>query len=117
MQEVEVIYKNDFGMGFFWKKEEASITNKIQVIFRDTGFYLTQAQIQTFVTCLENAKAAQKCSSCTSATCCRSILLKTPSPEVDLAINKEELIAIDDLLQGLLFQLSLRDYLKNTSSN
>ena len=117
MQEVEVIYKNDFGMGFFWKKEEQPITNKVQVIFRDMGFYLTLGQIQTFVACLEKAKTARKCSSCTSATCCRSILLKTPSPDVDLAINEEELVAIDDLLQGLLFQLSLRDYLKNKSLN
>lgn len=117
MQEVEVIYKNEFGMGFFWKKQDLTITNKIQVIFRDTGFYLTIAQIHMFVACLEKAKTTQKCNACTSADCCRSILLKTPSPEVDLAINKKELLAIDDLLNGLMFQLSLREYLRNNSFN
>ncbi len=117
MNEIEPIYKNEFGFGFYWKKRPAEQKGKIQIIFRDTGFYLDKAEVQDFLYCVDIAKNAPSCNSCNSETCCRSILLRTPSQKIDLAVNSAELSGIEDLLGGILFHLSLRTYLRDISSN
>jgi len=93
MQELVNIYKNDFGLGFYWKKDTLILNDRIQIVFRDMG------------------------QSCNTQQCCRSILLKTPATTIDLAINSKELALIEDLLNGILFHLSLQDYLQQLSLN
>lgn len=117
MQQLVNVYKNDFGLGFFWKKDQLILNDRIQIVFRDMGFYLTKEEIISFLNHVENAKKAPTCQSCTTQKCCKSILLKTPASKIDLAINGEELIFIEDLLRGILFHLSLQEYLKYFAAN
>jgi hypothetical protein len=117
MKEIEPIYKNDFGFGFYWKKRPIEQEENVQIIFRDIGFYLNLEDIREFLECVNKAKDAPKCNSCTSASCCRSILLRTPSKKIDLAVNSGELEGMNDLLSGILFHLSLRNYLRDISLN
>ena len=48
---------------------------------------------------------------------CHKFLLKTPVPEIDLAVNYSEFMEIKDLVEGALFNIGLRDYLFNEGQN
>ncbi len=116
MQEIDPIYKNRFGMGFYWRKDRKTIKSAVQIIFRDTGFYLKKGEILYFMRMAEEAQKRYRCPYPCSQ-CNRSILLKTPSKQVDLAVNRNELESICDLLKGVLFHIELEEYLYNLSLN
>lgn len=116
MEEINRIYYNSIGVAFQWKRDIDS-SDKVQVIFRDTGFYLSPKEISKFAFHVKQAMARGCCRNCKRRKECRSILLKTPSNIIDLAVSKEELILISDLIEGTLFQLELKDYLNRLCSN
>ncbi|WP_461304513.1 hypothetical protein [Aureisphaera sp.] len=117
MQEIDPIYKNDFGLGFHWKKSGTTLDNRVQIIFRDIGFYLKKEEVLHFSKQVDEVRKQGHCRASCKANCCRSLLLKTPSKLVDLAISPTELEAVDDLLKGILFHLNLREYLRTVSLN
>jgi hypothetical protein len=108
MQDIDPIYHNKFGISFQWKGGSAKHTGKVQVVFRDTGLLLTREELLQFS---RNIKCTQEgnmgCGNCVHNDSCRTLLLETPAPQVSLVINKKELHAIDDLVEGTLFQLQL----------
>ncbi|NQX86982.1 MAG: hypothetical protein HRT67_13970 [Flavobacteriaceae bacterium] len=119
MEEIYPIFKNAYGMSFQWKRDiKDNKFDKIQVIFRDTGFYLDTKEIKIFSDCISEAKGRGSCTcydnECMSA---RNILLKTPSRKVDLAVNESELELIEELIKGTLFQIELDSFLNNICSN
>ncbi|MDC8005178.1 hypothetical protein POV27_14040 [Aureisphaera galaxeae] len=117
MQDIVPIYKNTFGFGFYWIKEGTVLQDAVQIIFRDMGFYLKKGEIVYFSKLLEQAKARSQCPLSCKSPCCRSVLLKTPSQHVDLAMSRQELKLLDDLLKGVLFHLELREYVEKLSAN
>ncbi len=117
MQEIEEIYRNTFGISFFWKKGQKSNSEKVQVIFRDTGFCLSRAQLKDFVKKADKALGQARCQECECGGECRSFLLRTPAEQVDMAISRNELFDVKDLLEGTLFQLNLNNYLKQLCNN
>ncbi len=106
------IYHNDFGIAFQWKSDITK-QDKIQLVFRNMGFYLSTKEIKQFRQNVYDAKSAKGCSCCERDCDTKSILLKTPSTKVDLAVNNKELIEVEDLITGTLFQLDLDNYLNN----
>jgi hypothetical protein len=110
--EITKIYHNDFGIAFQWKYASAK-QGKIQVVFRNMGFYLTLGEIKQFQKHIIEAQQPKNCSCCKADCNGRSILLKTPSSKIDLAVNTKELTEVDDLIKGTLFQLDLNNYLNN----
>ncbi|WP_420571093.1 hypothetical protein [Kordia sp.] len=118
MSDIRRIYHNDIGIAFQWKQDLAKNRHdKFQVIFRDTGFYLTLSQIENFAKFVKQAAARDCCKDCKAQKNCRSILLKTPASTVDLAVSEKELRSISDLMEGTLFQIKLDGYLKDICSN
>jgi len=118
MSDIRRIYHNDFGIAFQWKQDlEKDRHNQFQVIFRDTGFYLTLSQLENFSKLVQQAANRGRCAACQANNNCRSILLKTPASTIDLAVSEKELNDISDLLEGTLFQIKLDRYLKDVCSN
>ncbi|MEM6719864.1 MAG: hypothetical protein AAF611_11135 [Bacteroidota bacterium] len=118
MSDIQRIYHNDFGIAFQWKQDLAkNKNNQFQVIFRDTGFYLTLSQLEGFASLVQQASDRGCCAGCKANNNCRSILLKTPAKNVDLAVSEEELDSIADLIDGTLFQIKLDRYLKDVCRN
>lgn len=117
MQEIDFIYKNDFGLSFYWVKSDKVLKDSIQIVFRDMGFYLSLEEVITFSKLINQAKRRPRCASCSTPNCCRSILLRTPFSKVDLALDPGELDQMDDLINGVLFHTSLREYLDGLSLN
>ncbi|AXG73613.1 hypothetical protein DVK85_04955 [Flavobacterium arcticum] len=117
MKEIEQIYHNDFGVAFHWVKDDEVLTSRVQLIFKETGFYLEPHELDEFKM-LVNATCTQyDCSDCFYKQSCHKMLLKTPINEVDLAVTQKELYLIKDLMEGALFNLNLNNYINNLSSN
>lgn len=116
MKEVAQLYHNSFGVAFYWKKQGRVIDSRIQLVFRETGFYLTPEQIGEFSELIANCHNNQ-CECCSLKGQCHKFLLKTPVPEIDLAVNYSEFMEIKDLVEGALFNIGLRDYLFNEGQN
>lgn len=111
-KDIYKIYHNDFGIAFQWKSNVTK-QEKIQLVFRNMGFYLTFKEIRQFHKNIFDAQNSKGCSCCERECETKSILLKTPSNKVDLAVNEKELMEVEDLIKGTLFQLDLDNYLNN----
>jgi hypothetical protein len=108
MEEIDIIHKTQFGISFFWKSKK----DKLQVVFRDTGFFLSVEEVKLFQKNVIEAVEQGCCSQCKTPKDCKSILLKTPSSKIELAVSKIELEEINTLLGATLFQLGLKKYLE-----
>lgn len=113
MKEIDLIYHNQFGVAFRWKSGIARDSNKVQLVFRDTGMLLTKKELIYFSQCIKGVDRDQYfCERCSQQESCRTLLLSTPAPQITLALNAKELTAIEDLVTGSLFQLNLNDFIK-----
>ena len=117
MKEVEQIYHNDFGVAFHWKKDDEVLKEKVQIIFKETGFYFTLQQIEEFADIIDETCRVNNCGSCCNRARCHKFLLKTPLNQIDLAVNKAELMQIKDLVEGTIFTINLMDYLGSVGRN
>tara|TARA_B110001454_G_scaffold207417_1_gene218824 strand:+ start:905 stop:1261 length:357 start_codon:yes stop_codon:yes gene_type:complete len=118
MQDINRIYHNNIGIAFQWKKDiQKGNTDCIQMVFRNTGFYLTYSEIKEFYNKVKVAFKLNNCEGCTQQNKCKSYLLQTPSEKIDLSVNEDELQLISDLIKGTLFQLELDRYLKKVGLN
>jgi len=112
MKDIHHIYHNNYGIAFQWKRDiQREGLRKIQLIFRDTGFYLNPEEIQFFLELVKNSKQMYSCEKCETDKNCKNMLLSTPSKQIDLAVSKNELSMIEDLLKGTLFQINLNSFL------
>lgn len=113
MEEIHTIYYNSFGIVFKWKRCASKDINKIQVIFRDTGLYLTGKELTDFSKLIDTALSKPLlCKDCKKNKSCKSILLETPIPQVSFVMTHHELLDMQDLINGTLFQFGLDDVLK-----
>tara|TARA_R110000868_G_scaffold149085_3_gene371325 strand:+ start:189 stop:545 length:357 start_codon:yes stop_codon:yes gene_type:complete len=118
MQQMKQIYFNDAGTSFYWRKENELLTDKVQLIFRETGFYFSRQELQLFQSCIrESYNKNMSCDDCKLRNECFKFLLKTPCSQIDLAVNMTELNAVKDLVEGTLFTIDLHDYLYGEGMN
>ena len=117
MKQVEQLYFNDFGVAFFWKKNGVVLKDKVQLVFKETGFYLSGSEVQQFAVLIDEASAEMGCSGCCKQGHCHKFLLKTPLNQVDMAVTRNELLQIKDLVEGALFHAQLFDYLDDLCMN
>lgn len=117
MREIEQIYYNDFGVAFHWKKNNVVLKNKVQIVFKETGFYFSLKEIKQFNHIIDNACRKLDCGTCSQREKCHKFLLKTPLSEIDLAVSEDELLHIKDLMEGTLFTLEMLDYINSIGRN
>jgi hypothetical protein len=118
MQEMKQIYVNNAGTSFYWRKENEVLTDKVQLIFRETGFYFSRQELKLFKSCIQESYILNNsCDDCALKKECHKFLLKTPCSQIDLAVSMEELSSIKDLVEGTLFKINLNDYLYGEGMN
>lgn len=118
MQDIYPIYHNPFGVAFQWKRNNARDIKKVQLVFRDTGLLLSKNELIDFKKNIQcTMKSNTTCKECQNNESCRALLLDTPAPQVTLAMNRKELKAVHDLVEGTLFQLNLDNYLSLMCDN
>lgn len=117
MDDVDLIYHNSLGVAFRWKKSMPNTdSRRVQMVFKDMGFYLLPEEIQYFSHNIQTAKY-HNCGNCGSHKTCRNILLRSPLEKMDFAVSAQELEQISDLIEGTLFKLNLEDYLNGYGRN
>ena len=106
MSDIDKIYSNNFGISFKWKKTKHR--HKTQIIFRDTGMLLIDQELKEFLRYIQNSLVnTLACNNCIHKNNCKSILLETPAEQISFAVNYEELLSIENLVKGTLFNLEL----------
>jgi len=118
MDDIITIYYNNFGIAFQWKRCAAKDFKKIQLVFRNTGLFLTENELFQFSKNVE--KSIEKscyCDDCKKNNYYKSLLLEAPNPQTSFAMSYAELKDMQDLLSGTLFQLGLEKLLKNFTIN
>ncbi|MBZ9730223.1 hypothetical protein LB467_11045 [Salegentibacter sp. JZCK2] len=117
MEDVALIYHNKLGIAFRWKKNVTNAdSRRVQMVFKDMGFYLLPEEIERFSQNIQKAKF-YNCGNCNRHKSCRNILLRSPLEKMDFAVSALELEEISDLIEGTLFKLNLEDYLKGCGRN
>ncbi len=117
MSSIDKIYANDFGISFYWRKKGNVAENKVQLIFRDTGFLLTLSELKDFSKSCAATLTSINCKDCIYKSSCKSLLLRTPSEKIDLAVNHNELLQINELIKGTIFNVELKHWIKNLCAN
>lgn len=112
MTDIHPIYHNRFGVAFQWKRNSVKDILKIQIVFRDTGLLLSQEELTQFSKNIKCTKdSSSLCVDCTQNESCKPLLVDSPAPQITFAMNAKELDAVQDLVEGTLFQLNLDNYL------
>ena len=118
MEQIKQIYCNDFGTSFYWRRHNEIILEKVQLIFRETGFYFSTAELIKFKNCIDDCFSSNvNCADCNLKKYCHQILLKTPCSQIDLAVTMDELNKVKDLVEGTLFKIRLNDYVFGEGMN
>lgn len=118
MREIEQIYHNNFGIAFYWKQNSQAILDKVQLVFKETGFYFTVAELNQFCDLIEDSMIENTCcEACEMKYSCHKFLLKTPCNSIDLAVSMTELKSIKDLVEGSLFKIELDEYVYGAGLN
>jgi len=117
MREIEQIYFNDFGVAFHWKKNNRVLNEKVQLVFKETGFYFSYGEMRDFAHIIGTACSEMDCGACCHKSRCHKFLLKTPLQQIDLAVTKTELLQIKDLVEGTIFNMDLYEYLNDIGRN
>ncbi|MGO1584413.1 MAG: DUF6686 family protein [Mesonia sp.] len=107
MKDIDIIYKTKYGISFYWKTQQ----DKIQLVFRDMGFFLKEEEVKIFHKNVMEAVEQGCCSQCKTPKDSKSILLKTPSSKIELAVSKQELKEIHKFLSATLFHMEIKKYL------
>lgn len=117
MNDIEQIYHNNLGVAFHWIQNDVVLKERVQIVFKETGFYFTLCEIKDFVQIIDTTCKKRDCGDCPYNSQCHKFLLKTPLQHLDLAVSQNELLEIKDLVEGTLFTIELLDYLSNLCRN
>ncbi|HLN96511.1 MAG TPA: hypothetical protein VK183_12825 [Flavobacterium sp.] len=115
MDSIAPLYINDIGIVFYWKREGKLLSHRMQLVFRDMGFYLTEEELVSFGGHIHEA-VRQGCKGC-PAGCQQKRRLTTPYPQIELAVSGLELQLLEDLVEGALFRLRLLDFVSGVGRN
>lgn len=106
------------GWHFIWNNSEGAKTEKIQVVFKETGFNLTLSELEYFAKLItESQSRTNCCADCTAKSNCNRFLLQTPAKQIDLAVSINELEDIQDLVGGTIFKINLENYIQGDGRN
>ncbi len=78
--------------------------------------YFKNSRFKNFKILVTQSLQEACCNNCKQNTHCRSLLLKTPSEKIDLAVNREELTQIKQLLNGTIFKVEQKEFLKHSAN-
>ncbi len=118
MQIINQIYGNTIGIAFYWNGTNEVQQEKIQLVFKETGFNLTFSELEYFSKLiLESEVRTQCCADCKLKKNCNRFLLQTPASQIDLAVSIDELLGIQDLVDGTIFKINLQNYLLGVGKN
>lgn len=116
MEDISILYQNEVGIVFTWKRCAVKDFGKINLVFNHTGLHLTAAEFICFIQLVEVAlEKPLSCKNCCGGTSCKSMLLETPMPQVSFAMSYSELKMMYDLVEGAFFELGLSEVLKKNA--
>lgn len=112
MEDIIIINKNDFGIAFYWKRCPKEHHKKINFVFDKNALHLNEPEILIFIELIDKsvARLIQNLSKNQSEYL---VFVETPIPQLSLVINYENLILLQNLVEGTLIELGLDTVFNN----
>ncbi|GAB1856510.1 hypothetical protein MHTCC0001_13450 [Flavobacteriaceae bacterium MHTCC 0001] len=112
MEDINIIFKNDFGIVFHWKRCPLGHYKKINFTFAKIALHLTKPEILVFARLIDDAlnrliKNMKKNQNDTIT------FVETSLPQLSLILDYEELLSLQNLVEGALLELGI-DLVINT---
>lgn len=116
MDDANVIFKNDFGFVFMWKRNTTKHYKKLNIVFDKTTLHFTEPEVLVFNDLINEALNRHINNRCKNDTN-KLALVETPLAQVSLVMGYENLIALQNLVEGTLVELNFDLALYNNGIN
>jgi hypothetical protein len=114
MEDVTIIYSNDFGITFCLKHNALEQISKVNLIFNGTILHFSREELVLFSRQIKTTLTQPlHCKECYKSNTCKSIVLHTPFTQVSFALTYLDLMAMEELIEGTLFEMGLTSLLKH----
>tara|TARA_B100000809_G_scaffold13376_1_gene12205 strand:+ start:3638 stop:4006 length:369 start_codon:yes stop_codon:yes gene_type:complete len=113
--DLNKLYSNDIGIIFKWKgtSDGHPYHDKINLVFNGAVLHFNLKELYIFQQDVGNAlKRPLLCESKYPKEC-KSILLETPLSQLSFAMSYNDLILMQELIEGSFFQIALSNILQN----
>ncbi|MFB9053914.1 hypothetical protein ACFFVB_12580 [Formosa undariae] len=107
------IYNNTIGTTYLIKTDLDALTGseKIQLLLGDIAMLLDENELVQLLKTIASAKKGCSCKECNENHDTKSLIFKSAYSTVHFKSNKTNLVALQDLIKGTLFELELSSIL------
>lgn len=112
MEDINMLYKNDYGIAFKWKRCPLEHLKKINFVFGKTVFHLTEVEILMFSDFI-NKSLDRLIKNTSKRDVDELTFLETPIPQISLVMDYENLVLLQNLIEGSLLELGIDMILNN----
>ncbi|WP_248723448.1 hypothetical protein [Seonamhaeicola sp. ML3] len=114
MEDINIIYKTNIGLSFYWKRGPLRQVNKLNIVINDIALHLSYSELTEFSKNIDTAlsRKSAHCKDCPHKSNCEVTMLETPIPQITFVKSYQEIKSIQDLVKGTLFELDLNSMLK-----
>ncbi|MEN1785536.1 MAG: hypothetical protein AAGF77_10385 [Bacteroidota bacterium] len=109
MDDIDILFYNQHGIAFLWKRYLGRNFGKVQLVFRNTGFSFSFHQLLQFSDTIKALLKEETTNNHNSNTQREEsvFMLDTPLQELSLAVNFKELVAIEELIVRTILTVGL----------
>jgi len=111
---LDPIYNNSFGASYAIK-DTIETTNsspfKVQFIIGDVAIILKEEEIKNLLNVVCSAKKGCTCKKCQNKTVPKQIKCNSNNTELIFKSNKTNIVALEDLIKGTMFELQINSIL------
>lgn len=112
MEDIIIINKNDFGIAFHWKRCPIENHKKVNFVFDKNALHLNEPEVLVFNDLIDKSlnRLIQNMDEEQSENL---VFAETPMPQLSLVLNYENLVSLQNLVEGTLFELGIDSVFKN----
>ena len=110
------LHSNNFGIALQWTERFSLDEYQVVLIFKNANMNLSFYELKFFKDEISSA-LERPLNCCENSKDCSSIILITPLPNLRFVFSYNELIQLEEVVSGALFQLNLSNYIKDFLSN
>lgn len=103
MHYLEPIFENEAGRAFYLKTSQEDSNCKIHLFIEDVSILMDVDEIKTLLLVVRSAQKGCRCKNC-NCKASRVIKCKTTLAEVKFKLSVEQLVKLEELILGILFQ-------------
>lgn len=111
MEDIDIINKNDFGLVFLWKRCPIEHHKKINFVFDKNVLHLNEPEVLIFSELID-VSLERLIENRRKNSVEELMFLETPVPQLSLIMDYENLVLLQNLVEGTLLELGIDEVFK-----